>query len=193
MKRPVLIFIGSVVTITVIAVIIGISLGQDRDTPGHEGPMGRQTGSTGLPWLTGEQKPAGLKPASAGQGQVTDSPITPIGPQTMDAAESMRNAMKNGDPMAPPVYRDPTPVEEATPEELADPKQYDAFLARQNMKLYKQYVQAADVEIPRLQQDIAKAKAMGLKPEQLHEGEEKLRRIQAMRDQLAAEHPEIRN
>mgnify|MGYP000207997374 CR=1 FL=1 len=37
----------------------------------------------------------------------------------------------------------------------------------------------------------AKAKAAGLKPEQIAEGEEKLRRIQQMRDQLASEHPEV--
>ena len=52
-------------------------------------------------------------------------------------------------------------------------------------------MKAAEVEIPRLQADIAKAKAMGLKPEQIAEGEEKLRRIQQMRDQLASEHPEV--
>ena len=57
--------------------------------------------------------------------------------------------------------------------------------------LDKGYVKAAEVEIPRLQADIAKAKAMGLKPEQIAEGEEKLRRIQQMRDQLASEHPEV--
>lgn len=193
MKKPVLIFVVSILVITAVAVVIGMSLGQDRATPEPDGPMGRQTGSTGLPWLNGEQKPTNLTPATHPQGPVTDSPLLPIGPQTADAAETMRNAMKNGDPMAPPIYRDPTPVEQATPEEIADPRKYDAYLARQNTRLYKQYVQAADAEIPRLQQDIAKAKAMGLKPEQIAEGEEKLRRIQQMRDQLAAEHPEIRN
>jgi len=33
--------------------------------------------------------------------------------------------------------------------------------------------------------------AYGLKPEQIAEGEEKLRRIQQMRDQLASQHPEL--
>ena len=120
MKKPVLIFVVSILVITVVAVVIGMSLGQDRATPEPDGPMGRQTGSTGLPWLNGEQKPTNLTPATHPQGPVTDSPLLPIGPQTADAAETMRNAMKNGDPMAPPIYRDPTPVEQATPEEIAD-------------------------------------------------------------------------
>ena len=55
----------------------------------------------------------------------------------------------------------------------------------------ERWAKAAEVEIPRLQADIAKAKAAGLKPEQIAEGEEKLRRIQQMRDQLASEHPEV--
>ena len=102
----------------------------------------------------------------------------------------MANAMKNGDPRAPTIIHD-TVQEAATPEEIADPKLYAQYEARQNMRLYKGYVKAAEVEIPRLQADIAKAKAMGLKPEQIAEGEEKLRRIQQMRDQLASEHPEV--
>ena len=85
----------------------------------------------------------------------------------------------------------PKPEDKATAAELADPKLYAEYEARQNMRLYKGFVKAAETEIPRLQQDIAKAKASGLSPEQIAEGEEKLRRIQQMRDQLASQHPQV--
>ncbi|MCD6061847.1 MAG: hypothetical protein K0S16_2158 [Moraxellaceae bacterium] len=50
-------------------------------------------------------------------------------------------------------------------------------------------MKAADTEIPKLQADIERARRAGLPPEQIAEGEEKLRRIQAMRDQLQADNP----
>jgi hypothetical protein len=76
-----------------------------------------------------------------------------------------------------------------TAAELADPEAYQRYENRQNQRLYKAYVKAADDEIPQLQQDIARARREGMSEEQLKEGEEKLRRIQAMRDQLQADHP----
>jgi len=135
------------------------------------------------------QAPTDTTPASSAIS-TTDSPLLPLEPSTVDAATSMANAMKNGDPRAPVIIHD-TVQEAATAEEIANPKLYAQYEARQNMRLYKGYVKAAEVEIPRLQADIARAKAAGLKPEQIAEGEEKLRRIQQMRDQLASEHPEV--
>lgn len=115
-----------------------------------------------------------------------DAPLPPLPESTVDAAESMKHALEHGDPSAPPVVRD-APAEKATAAELADPKAYQQYEARQSQRLYNQYVKAANDEIPRLQADIARARAAGLPPEQIAEGEEKLRRIQAMRDQLQAE------
>lgn len=135
------------------------------------------------------QVPANTVPTST-VTSTTDSPLLPLEPSTVDAATSMANAMKNGDPRAPVIIHD-TVQEAATAEEIANPKLYAQYEARQNMRLYKGYVKAAEVEIPRLQADIARAKAAGLKPEQIAEGEEKLRRIQQMRDQLTSEHPEV--
>ncbi|MDQ8036216.1 MAG: hypothetical protein REI12_02265 [Pedobacter sp.] len=105
---------------------------------------------------------------------------------TTPAAESMGNAREYGDARQPALQRD-APREAPTAAELADPAAYQRYEARQNQRLHRAYVKAADAEIPRLQQDIAQARAQGMTPEQIAEGEEKLRRIQAMRDQLQAE------
>ncbi|MDF2445625.1 MAG: hypothetical protein K0S46_861 [Moraxellaceae bacterium] len=160
------------------------SEGEVAATP-EEGSVVRPIADTRLPALppTGEVAP----PPLAG----SDSPLVPMPESTVDAAESMAKAMEHGDPQAPKVVRD-APREAPTAAELADPAAYQRYEARQNQRLYSQYVQAADQEIPRLQADIQRAKAAGLPPEQIAEGEEKLRRIQAMRDQLQADNPGIR-
>lgn len=166
-----------------LVVVVGARLLTDEaaSAPGaasevNEGPRPLQ--SQQLP-------PAGAvvdAPALAG----SDTPLLPMPESTVDAAESMKQALKHGDPSAPPLVRTEA-GEKATAAELADPKAYQQYEARQSQRLYNQYVKAADEEIPRLQADIARARAAGLPPEQIAEGEEKLRRIQAMRDQLQAE------
>ncbi|HEX5361761.1 MAG TPA: hypothetical protein VFW49_11890 [Fluviicoccus sp.] len=192
MKKPVIIFTAAVAVLAGVAVVLGMWMGGDgkRSLPGMT-TADHAAGSAAGGIMTGEQRPQNLNAPPAPAPGGTDSPLLPLEPSTVDAAVSMRESFLHGDPNAPKVVHDATPQEQATPEELADPKLYAQFEARQNMRLYKGYVAAAETEIPRLQQDIAKAKAMGLSKEQIAEGEEKLRRIQAMRDQLLSEHPEI--
>lgn len=120
-------------------------------------------------------------PAMPGQ----DSALPDMAPSPIDATQSMSNAREHGDMRQPALQRD-APREMPTAAELADPEAYQRYEARQNERLHKAYVKAADAEIPRLQKDIEQARQAGMSPEQLAEGEEKLRRIQAMRDQLQA-------
>ncbi len=189
MKKPIIGFTVAVVVLASLAFIARTWL-VDEKAQSSIAATSQNTTDTGIgPSLNREQAPTNLKPAAPVLSG-TDSPLLPLEPSNVDAATSMANAMKNGDPRAPTIIHD-TVQEAATPEEIADPKLYAQYEARQNMRLYKGYVKAAETEIPRLQADIAKAKAMGLKPEQIAEGEEKLRRIQQMRDQLASEHPEV--
>lgn len=140
----------------------------------------------GLRPLDSQQLPPAGEVAATLPPAGSDSPLPPLPETTVDAAESMKHALEHGDPAAPPVVRT-EPGEKATAAELADPKAYQQYEARQTQRLYNQYVKAANDEIPRLQADIERARAAGLPPEQIAEGEEKLRRIQAMRDQLQAE------
>lgn len=172
--------VAGFVLVALAVVVVGLGLLRDDAAPppvaaGAEGP--RPLASQQLP-------PAGVVQAPAPAG--TDAPLPPLPESTVDAGESMKQALQHGDPSAPPVVRS-APGEKATAAELADPKAYQQYEARQNQRLYNQYVKAANDEIPRLQADIARARAAGLPPEQIAEGEEKLRRIQAMRDQLQAE------
>ncbi|MFN3587379.1 MAG: hypothetical protein ACK4UT_07735 [Moraxellaceae bacterium] len=108
----------------------------------------------------------------------------------VDAVTALREARLHGDPRAPAIERSPAP-EPATPEELADPEAYQRYEARQNMKLYRDYVKAADAELPKLRAQIQAARERGLSAEELQVGEEKLRRIEAMRNQLLSDHPEL--
>lgn len=119
------------------------------------------------------------------QSPERDSPLPEVAPSQVDAVVALSEARLHGDARAPMVVRDaPQPAPSAA--ELADPEAYQHYEQRQNQRLHKAYVQAADSEIPQLQQDIARARSEGLSEEQIREGEEKLRRIQAMRDQLQA-------
>jgi hypothetical protein len=59
------------------------------------------------------------------------------------------------------------------------------------MKLYAGYVQAADAELPALRRDLARGREAGVAPADIAKVEEKLRRIEAMRAQLLAQHPEL--
>ena len=190
MKKPIIGFSVMIVVLAGIALLGQQWLGDAPKSPrfAHMSPPADSTdiGSS----LSAQHIPQNISTPPRPTLSGMDSPLLPLEQSQTDAAQSMAQAFKNGDPRAPVIIHD-TVHEAASAEELADPKLYAQYEARQNMKLYKGYIKAAEVEIPRLQADIAKAKAMGLKPEQIAEGEEKLRRIQQMRDQLASEHPEL--
>jgi hypothetical protein len=119
-------------------------------------------------------------------------PLLPTGPQ-LSAAQSLAGT-RDGDPRTPPIiHAQPGKVQEMpSAAELADPKAYQQYEARQNMRLYADYVQAADEEMPRLRDDIARAREMGIPPDQIAKGEEKLRKIGEMQAQLLNAHPELR-
>ncbi|MFZ6776216.1 hypothetical protein ACO0LD_05235 [Undibacterium sp. Ji83W] len=116
-------------------------------------------------------------------------PLLPTGPQ-LSAAQSLV-ATRDGDPRTPPIEHNQTTQELPSAAELADPKAYQQYEARQSTRLYAAYVQAADEELPRLREAIARARDMGIAPADIAKGEEKLRRITAMQEQLLKDHPEL--
>lgn len=132
-------------------------------------------------------------PYNFGVGQ-TDSALLPMPDiklfPPVDAAQAMAETREHGDPRMPPLDNGDS-REMPTPAELADPKAYSQYEARQNAKVYKAFVASADKEVPALQSDIERAKKEGIPPEQIKIVEEKVRRIQEMRDQLKAKHPEL--
>ncbi len=134
-----------------------------------------------------------LMPYNFGVAQ-SDSALLPMPDPTLfppvDAAQAMAETREHGDPRMPPLDSGDS-REMPSAAELADPKAYAQYEARQNGKVYKAYVDSADKEIPALQSDIMRAKKEGIPPEQIKVVEEKVRRIQEMRDQLKAKHPEL--
>lgn len=120
-----------------------------------------------------------------------DVPLPPVeGVPSLDAVESLRNAREMGDSRAPAVVRS-SPRQEPSSTELTDPEAYQRYEARQNERLYRAFVRSADNEIPRLRDQLSTGRQGGLTAEQMAEGEEKLRRIEAMRHQLMSDHPEL--
>jgi hypothetical protein len=115
----------------------------------------------------------------------------PVSFPPVDAVQSMAETREHGDPRTPPLDTVEEVREKPTSAELDDPKGYTRYEARQNAKVYKAYVASADKEIPALQSDIERAKKEGFSPEQIKIVEEKVKRIQEMRDQLKVQHPDL--
>jgi len=118
-------------------------------------------------------------------------PLLPTGPE-LSATQSLV-ATRDGDPSSPPIQREEISPVMPTAAELADTKAYQQYEARQNGRLYVAYMKAADEEIPRLREAIARARDMGIPAADIAKGEEKLRRITTMQRQLLTEHPELQN
>jgi hypothetical protein len=111
--------------------------------------------------------------------------------QPVPAAQSMAQTRLHGDPEAPPIVRSEATPAAPTAAELADPKAYLAFEARQSLRLYASYVQAVDRQLPILRDDIARGRALGIAPEKIAKAEAKARGLEQMRAQLIKDHPEL--
>lgn len=118
-------------------------------------------------------------------------PLLPVGPQ-LSATQSLV-AARDGDPRTPPIERSQSAADAPVAPNLDDHKAYQQYEAQQNTRLYAAYVQAAEEEIPRLRAAIARAREMGLSTDEIAIGEEKLRRITSMQEQMRKEHPELQN
>lgn len=90
----------------------------------------------------------------------------------------------HGDPLAPPIVRPGELAQRATAQELADPQAYAMHEQRQTRQLYAAYVRAVDQELPRLREDIARARLMGIDAGEVEKAEAKARGLEQMREQL---------
>jgi hypothetical protein len=96
------------------------------------------------------------------------------------AIDAMTDARLNGDQRAPPIGQG-VAQEGPTDEELESPELYLEYESRQEKKIYRAYVEAADIKIELLEEQIAKAKERGLPEEELQVGIEKVQRIKQMK------------
>ncbi|HEX8615920.1 MAG TPA: hypothetical protein VF800_31955 [Telluria sp.] len=107
------------------------------------------------------------------------------------AAHSLAQTRLHGDPEAPPIAQDIPAPARPTAAELADPQAYQAFEARQNTRVLAAYIKAVDDELPRLREDIARGRAMGIGADKIARAEEKARGLESMRAQLVKDHPAL--
>ena len=126
---------------------------------------------------------------SAGM-QFFSMPLSSAEP-VMPAAVSMANTRLHGDPEAPPIVRSSETPTAPSAQELADPKAYLKYEAREKSRVYASYIRAVNQELPILRDDIARGRAIGIAPEKIAKAEEKARRLEAMRAQLLKDHPEL--
>lgn len=180
--------IGAGVALALIAVVIGVRwLTADRAQPA---PL---SSSSDIQPATAARAPSALPSTTTAPPTpvvAVDPPLPPMPESSVDAAASMAQARQFGDPRTPPIMRTET-AERPSEQELADPELYQKYEERQHKRLIGAYLKATADELPKLEADIEKAKAAGLPEEQIQEGLEKQRRMQQMRDQLMAEHPDI--
>ena len=193
----------AVAVISVAAVLVAVRVWREPvDEPVADAPEDARPAEAVVPAPTGDM--FGSVPVSETGGNEEEAPepeLPPLEqvqveepePWTPDpqAVESLRQSRLHGDPRTPPIARRETEREMPTEEELADPELYLQYEARQQQKVYASFVQASEKKIADLEAMIERGKQEGVTPEQLAEGEEKLRRLQEMRDQLLAENPEL--
>ncbi|QDQ25463.1 hypothetical protein FNU76_03315 [Chitinimonas arctica] len=114
-------------------------------------------------------------------------PALPVIDQSASAILSLTAAREHGDERAPPLARQAQEQEAPSASELASPEQYQRYTERQQAKLYRAYVQAANKLLPQLDADIVRARAEGIiSAEQIAQAEEKRRRIAQMQTELGA-------
>ncbi|MDQ1922733.1 hypothetical protein [Massilia pseudoviolaceinigra] len=120
-----------------------------------------------------------------------DTKAAPADEAPLPAAQSLAQTRVYGDPEAPPIALDVPARVRPTAEELADPKAYQAFEARQNAQVMAAYVKAVDEELPRLRDDIARGRSMGIAADKIAKAEDKARGLENMRAQLLKDHPAL--
>ncbi len=105
------------------------------------------------------------------------------------AINSLEFSRLNGDNRSPPINHR-VPSQRANQQQLNDPDQYNAYQADKKKQLIRHYVEAAKPKINRLKEQVKKSKERGLPAEQLAEGEEKIKKLEEMVEQLNLQYPQ---
>ncbi len=144
-----------------------------------------------VPPATAEPQPEGPAPWSETLGHPGDDlervPLPPVD-SSAPAWLSMAEARVHGDPRSPPVVHDaPAAEPPPTAAQLADPQAYRQFEQGRHARLLASFADAARDEVPRLRADVERGRSAGVPESELAKMEEKIRRIEAMREQAARE------
>lgn len=114
-------------------------------------------------------------------------PVTP----DPSAVASLRRGREQGEPRTPPLVENSPLRELPTDEELADPELYLEYEGRQKQQVLASFLKASERKTNELKAAIERAESEGMPEAQLEEGREKLRRLEAMREQLLRDYPEL--
>ncbi|HEX8611426.1 MAG TPA: hypothetical protein VF800_09085 [Telluria sp.] len=125
--------------------------------------------------------PAARTVQAAGPGWFGEVPRgTPVA-----AADSMADARLHGDPRTPPLALPTAGGTRPNAAQLADPQAYRAYEARQDARVMAAFASAVQLEVPRLQLDVERARASGIAPDRIARVEEKIRRLEQLRREIA--------
>ncbi len=105
------------------------------------------------------------------------------------AINSLEFSRLNGDSRSPPINHR-VPSQRANQQQLNDPDQYNAYQADKKKQLIRHYVEVAQPKIDRLKEQVKTAKERGLPAEQLAEGEDKIKKLEEMVEQLKLQYPQ---
>jgi hypothetical protein len=123
-----------------------------------------------------EAKPE-LPPSSAPALPASSVASQPLAP----AHWSMADARVNGDPRTPPLHR-ATPESPSPSWQLSDHEGYRRRELANDRAVQRAFVEAANAELPKLEQWLALGRAQGVSAGQLAVAEEKIRRLKEQRE-----------
>lgn len=184
---------GSALTL---AIAGGVWVAYFSPTQLLEAPVTAPTTDAVTPDLPLPQSLATTSPQATAAAQKTnetpesnDEDIPPDSPLNLERVASFIGSELEGDKRAPPIGK-PTPAPVPPPEALGRPDLYQSFERAQEEKIHRAFIAAAVEQEKALAADISKARATGMPPEQVAEGEEKLNKLRESRLQLQQRYPD---
>ncbi|MDQ1814513.1 hypothetical protein RBA41_14475 [Massilia sp. CCM 9210] len=147
--------------------------------PHAAAPAAPLADSAGVPSVAAPPQ-AARDAQSAGAGWFGEVPRAAPVP----AAESMADARRHGDARTPPLAPSTAAGTGPSAAQLADPRAYQAYQAGQDARVLAAFANAAQLEVPRLQADVERARAAGIPAAQIARVEEKIRRLEQLRHEI---------
>lgn len=144
------------------------------------------------PPMTAEPVPVATTTTTSGEPESTSDVLNRIEPELdSQAIASFRDSIKNGDPRAPALNQSRQRDEEPTAAQLEDPQLYEQFERRQQMRVYRAYVEASKSKVAELETMIERGQREGVDEEQIEFARAKIKGIQEMAEELKRDYPDI--
>ncbi|GAA3918426.1 hypothetical protein [Litoribacillus peritrichatus] len=152
-----------------------------------DGPSNIAETSVAFPNTVVDSRQESKTPVQDTQTQINEKPLEVMSSPSLaetEAIKSFADSRLNGDDRTPNI----TPVDDRldlpNEEQLTQPEQYLSYETDQTKKVYQAFLAAAPEKINRLQESIQEAEAAGMPDHEIEVAREKVRRIQAMSQEL---------